>query len=156
MESSDAGLEALGEIVDLDRYLSHWATEVLVGHWDGYAGDRNNYWFYREPGGRFVFIPWGVDGTFHLEDDPNPFDNIADPPPSVLALTAIPNRLYNHPEWRMAYVDRLKQILDTVWDEEELLAAVDEMAAIVQQHACLLYTSPSPRDRTRSRMPSSA
>ena len=25
-----------------------------------------------------------------------------------------------------------------------------------QQPACLLYTSPSPRDRTRSRMPSSA
>ena len=24
------------------------------------------------------------------------------------------------------------------------------------QHICLLYTSPSPRDRTRSRMPSSA
>ena len=27
---------------------------------------------------------------------------------------------------------------------------------IVQDHICLLYTSPSPRDRTRSRMPSSA
>ena len=26
----------------------------------------------------------------------------------------------------------------------------------VQRYACLLYTSPSPRDRTRSRMPSSA
>ena len=26
----------------------------------------------------------------------------------------------------------------------------------VTAHACLLYTSPSPRDRTRSRMPSSA
>ena len=26
----------------------------------------------------------------------------------------------------------------------------------VKQKACLLYTSPSPRDRTRSRMPSSA
>ena len=25
-----------------------------------------------------------------------------------------------------------------------------------RKHACLLYTSPSPRDRTRSRMPSSA
>ena len=43
-DPSDAGLEALGEIVDLDRFLSFWATEVLVGHWDGYAGDRNNYW----------------------------------------------------------------------------------------------------------------
>ena len=27
---------------------------------------------------------------------------------------------------------------------------------IGNHHACLLYTSPSPRDRTRSRMPSSA
>ena len=26
----------------------------------------------------------------------------------------------------------------------------------VQTHACLLYTSPSPRDRQKSRMPSSA
>ena len=134
-DPSDAGLEALGEIVDLDRFLSFWATEVLIGHWDGYAGNRNNYWFYREPGGAFVFIPWGVDGTFHLQDDPNFFDNISDPPPSVLALTAIPNRLYNDPDWRIAYVVRLKEILDAVWDEEELLAAVDEMAAVVQQHS---------------------
>src|SRR5665811_2174738 len=27
-------------------------------------------------------------------------------------------------------------------------------AGVAQQHFCLLYTSPSPRDRTRSRMPS--
>jgi len=134
-DPSDAGLEALGEIVDLDRFLSFWATEVLVGHWDGYAGDRNNYWFYRAPGGRFVFLPWGTDDTFHLHDDPNPFDDISNPPPSVLALTAIPNRLYNTSEWRDAYVDRLQQVLEAVWDEEELLAAVDEMAAIVQRHA---------------------
>ena len=38
----------------------------------------------------------------------------------------------------------------------------DEMAARAAQeledgfYVCLLYTSPSPRDRTRSRMPSSA
>ena len=134
-DPSDAGLKALGQLVDLDRFLSFWATEVLVGHWDGYAGDRNNYQFYREPDGPFVFIPWGVDGTFHLKDDPNPFDNISDPPPSVLALTAIPNRLYNSPDWRVKYATRLKEILDTAWDEDKLLATVDEMAAIVQQHA---------------------
>ena len=134
-DPSDAGLKALGEIVDLDRFLSFWATEVLVGHWDGYAGDRNNYHFYREPDGPFVFIPWGTDDTFHLKDDPNPFDNISNPPPSVLALTAIPNRLYNDGGWRVEYTARLKEILDTVWAEEELLVVVDEMAAIVQQHA---------------------
>ena len=134
-DESDAGLEALGEIVDLDRFLSFWATEVLVGHWDGYAGDRNNYHFYREPDGKFVFIPWGTDDTFHLKDDPNPFDNISNPPPSVLALTAIPDRLYNNPGWRVKYAARLKEILQAVWEEEELLASVDQMAAIVQQYA---------------------
>ena len=32
----------------------------------------------------------------------------------------------------------------------------DEMIAAGELKVCLLYTSPSPRDRTRSRMPSSA
>ena len=150
-DPTDAGLQALDEIVDLDRYLSHWATEVLVGHWDGYAGDRNNYWFYREPGGRFVFIPWGVDDTFHLRDDPNPFDDISDPPPSVLALTAIPNRLYNHPDWRAAYVERLKETLDAVWDADALLAAADEMAAVVQQHALPAEREAAAEDTERVR-----
>ena len=44
------------------------------------------------------------------------------------------------------------------WDEwvpdSRLLKYTDENLA--RQKACLLYTSPSPRDRTRSRMPSSA
>ncbi|MYA83427.1 MAG: hypothetical protein F4155_06900 [Acidimicrobiales bacterium] len=150
-DPSDAGLKALGEVVDLDRFLSFWATEVLVGHWDGYAGDRNNYWFYRVPGGRFVFLPWGTDGTFHLSDDPNPFDNISDPPPSVLALTAIPNRLYNHPDWRASYVARLKLMLDDAWHETELLAAVEEMAAIVQQHALPAEASAAEQDTERLR-----
>ncbi len=134
-DPSEAGLAALAEIVDLDRFLTFWALEVLVGHWDGYTGNRNNYRFYREPGGRFVFMPWGVDAAFHLEDDPNPFDNISDPPPSVLALTAIPSRLYGDEEWRGRYVARLKELLDSVWNEDELLGSVDELAAIVRQHA---------------------
>ena len=33
---------------------------------------------------------------------------------------------------------------------------VQEFAALNNVKVCLLYTSPSPRDRTRSRMPSSA
>ena len=148
-DPSDAGLEALAKAVDLDRFLSFWATEVLVGHWDGYAGNRNNYHFYREPDGPFVFIPWGVDGTFHLKDDPNPFDNISNPPPSVLALSAIPNRLYNNADWLSKYIVRLKELLDTVWNEDELLARVDRMAAIVQQHALPEAKAPAAEDTRR-------
>ena len=39
----------------------------------------------------------------------------------------------------------------------EYLEVLESFSKKIQQdEACLLYTSPSPRDRTRSRMPSSA
>ena len=37
-----------------------------------------------------------------------------------------------------------------------LVVCAQELGGIITAEACLLYTSPSPRDRTRSRMPSSA
>ena len=39
---------------------------------------------------------------------------------------------------------------------QELVKSVNFNSKIVRFTTCLLYTSPSPRDRTRSRMPSSA
>ena len=39
---------------------------------------------------------------------------------------------------------------------EARAAAAAAQQAVERREACLLYTSPSPRDRTRSRMPSSA
>ena len=42
------------------------------------------------------------------------------------------------------------------YDIGELVATVSENGTLASNSSCLLYTSPSPRDRTRSRMPSSA
>ena len=122
-DPSPAGLAALAAVVDLDRFLTFWAAEVLVGHGDGYAGYLNNFQFYREPDRRFVFIPWGVDRTFRPGVD------------AVLASGAIANRLYRDVAWRAAYEVRLRELLDTVWDETELLRRSERMAAIVQAHA---------------------
>ena len=49
----------------------------------------------------------------------------------------------------------LAQILPTSSDENMALSEL-EMLLDERIKSCLLYTSPSPRDRTRSRMPSSA
>ena len=38
----------------------------------------------------------------------------------------------------------------------EIVTGRDGQGIAGEDHDCLLYTSPSPRDRTRSRMPSSA
>ena len=42
------------------------------------------------------------------------------------------------------------------WYLATIFAWPDELADVEQEEACLLYTSPSPRDATLSRMPSSA
>ena len=49
-------------------------------------------------------------------------------------------------------------LLTSTWSKGHTLLTLDhdDFAAGTRYTACLLYTSPSPRDRTRSRMPSSA
>ena len=41
-QPDDPLLEALSRRVDLDAFFTHWALEVITGHWDGYAGNLNN------------------------------------------------------------------------------------------------------------------
>ena len=54
-------------------------------------------------------------------------------------------------------INARKKRVDEVASEASLPAdKVERLAAIAASRACLLYTSPSPRDRQKSRMPSSA
>ena len=61
-----------------------------------------------------------------------------------------------------AFVNALTLVALSVWILYESVARlrapepVNEIIMMVVAGLCLLYTSPSPRDRTRSRMPSSA
>ena len=54
--------------------------------------------------------------------------------------------------------DKLSMMAGIMASSTELLNSQlnNPMRAMPQPMTCLLYTSPSPRDRTRSRMPSSA
>lgn len=115
----DALLDALDQVIDIDNFLSFWAMEVLTGHWDSYSGGRNNYLTYHDPtSDRFFFIPWGTDGSF---SDARVFsgDNRN---AAVLAEGEIANRLYEVPETRAMYFDRLDTLFREVWNEDELLA----------------------------------
>ena len=147
-DPSPAGREALAAAVDLDRFLTFWAAEALVGHWDGYAGNRNNFYVYGAPGEPLTFIPWGVDQTFTTTD--SPFDDFVSPP-SVMAHGAIAHRLYRDEAGRAAYAARLRDLFDTVWDEAELLRRGERMAAIVQAHALPERRAEAARDADRVR-----
>ena len=123
-------LEALAKVLDVDAFLRFWAMEVLVGHWDGYASNRNNYFvYYNALARRLQFLPWGAD---QLAEDNNWFwgDPSFVPPKSVKAATALTRRLYNLPQGRERYFATMRSLLKEVWNEDELrkqFAALKEL-----------------------------
>lgn len=121
-------LEALDDALDLDAFFTFWAAEALLGHWDGYAGNNNNFWFYEHPAdGRLRFVPWGPDSTFQ---PPYLFFENRLGPHSVFANGAIAHRLYGHPEGRARYIDRMNALLGQ-WDPAGLHAEIDRMQALI-------------------------
>lgn len=56
----------LNKRLDMDRFYSFLAVEIMTCHFDGYARGINNYWVYHDPGSdKMVFIPHGMDQMFH-------------------------------------------------------------------------------------------
>jgi spore coat protein H len=129
-QPEEAFLAALPRLIDVDQFLTFWAMESLVGHWDGYAGDLNNFYVYVDPTtSKLVFLPWGTDGAFSATHNLLPVGTKI--PASVLAWARLPARLYGIPAMRQRYHDTLRGLLADHWDEAALLAEVDRIAALV-------------------------
>ncbi len=63
---------AVTELIDWDAYLSLWAADAMLSHWDGYSYNIiNNYRVYHNlDKDRWQIIPTGVDQTFVRDLDP--------------------------------------------------------------------------------------
>lgn len=122
----DALLAELGAVIDLDAFTTSWALDALVGQWDGYAGNTNNFYIYQRPSdSRIAFLPWGMDAAFSAVDFPGLGHA------HVMATAALPNRLYTVPEARAAYLDRLQALLTDTWDAERLRGRVASWSALI-------------------------
>jgi spore coat protein CotH len=128
LEAGDDDLiDALEPYLDIDLFIRFWAMEVLIGHWDGYAGNTNNFHIYRDPGpDRVVFLPWGIDWIFHDTEIFQP-----DQPTSVLVKGELARRLYRIEDTREQYQGTLVEILDEVWDEDAIGEEIDRMEALL-------------------------
>ena len=124
----DADLLArLAPLVDTREFSAFWATEVMLAHWDGYAGNTNNYYLYVARDGRMHFLPWGTDQTMQGRQRRD-F-------PSVMAQGALTRRLYELPETRAYYFARLRGVLETAWREDRMIADIERMHALIARVA---------------------
>jgi len=127
----DAMLDALDEVLDVDAFMRFWAMEVLVAHVDGYAGNTNNFYIYKpENSDQLVFLPWGIDAIFWQTSAFGSDTTLV-----TLNNTALTRRLWDIPAQRQRYLDTLQELLDTVWDEDALLAEIDRMVELTAPYA---------------------
>lgn len=122
----------LDKQIDLPSFMRHWAIESLIGFWDGYSSNQNNYFVYFRPSdGRGVFIPWGADSSF---TNRTPFSfGIREVGP-IYAQAILANRLYRAEGIPEQYRETMHSILKDAFNEEHLLAETDRIQELLKPY----------------------
>jgi spore coat protein CotH len=117
----------LQKVLDVDRFISLIAMEVLLVHWDGYAMNKNNYRVFDDLGsGKMVFMPHGVDqmfGVMRVGPDLPIF-----PPMEGMVAQALVQTL----EGRQQYLSRMTNLMASLYKVEALTNRVQELAAKIR------------------------
>ena len=123
---------AIQEVLDVDSYLNTLALEILMGQWDGYAFNKNNYYLYRRPSdGKFVFIEYDLDNTFGVDwfninwsmRNIYAWQNSTEPRPLYTRLMAVPyfkDRFSFYMEQHLANFFNINY-LSPLWESTQLL-----------------------------------
>ncbi|MFP2924789.1 CotH kinase family protein [Pyxidicoccus sp. 3LG] len=120
---------------DYDRFLTMWAADSLLSHWDGYLFENiNNYRVYQDPAtGRWTLLPGGIDQTFgHREGSRSGLRS----PWEVSGLLA--RRCLEEADCQAAFAARLAQVT-RVFEEAGLDARVQRTRS---QLAADVYADP--------------
>lgn len=120
VSETDGFMTSAAPYLDTEWYARFAATEMVLGHWDGYAVTRNNYFLYPKHNGSWVFVPWGTDQTF------------GDSEYGLWEGDARVQRLCTATDaCRAAMAGAYGELL-TAWDELQLLARVDALETLIR------------------------
>jgi hypothetical protein len=114
---------AVSAKLDLESFLTGWAIEALVDHWDGYFFGPHNHYLYHHPGtDRVVLLVAGMDSIF---------GRIRDPRDSTKVLLA--QKLLQFPQTRERFRARLLEIVRG-FNLPEMLARIDQASRTIHGH----------------------
>jgi hypothetical protein len=112
--------EKLREILEIDRFISFMALEVMLCHWDGYTFARHNYRLYHDPGtGKFTFIPHDLD---QMMQDPN-----VPIVPGVNGMVA--QAIFRIPELKKRYTERFEEIYVDYFRPDDLTNRINTIVS---------------------------
>lgn len=133
----------LSAVLDVDRFASLLAMEVLTCHWDGYSLNRNNYRiFHDRASDRLVFLPHGMDQMFGSRGRMPPTSTLLPQMQGAVSQAFMSTR-----EGRRLYLDRLAAFSTNLLVADILVGRVRELGRklrptleaygsdVAQQHA---------------------
>lgn len=118
----------LNKVLDLDRFISYCALEVMTWDWDGYVMNRNNYRVYHDlDTGKMAFFPHGMDQMFwetthYPIPRPNRFNGLV----ARAVIDTAPGRKLYH--------ERFGQLFTNDFQLETLTNRVNQLAALLRPH----------------------
>jgi len=125
-QSSAAAFQsAVGEFLDLSKFIRHVAVEVFVGDYDGFLGNYgiNNFYVYRfNNQKRFQLIPWDKSEAFKAGPESSIFHNLNDVPDAQ--RNRLMTRVLSFPDLYNQYLDTLQSVANSAgngnWLEQEV------------------------------------
>ena len=133
--STDAFACEIHRIFNVDDYLKIAAFEILIGHWDGYIVNNNNYYLYENPrSGRFEYLVYDPDNTMGIDwfginwTQRNIYNWQMDQRPLY-------TRLMNIPEYRQQFSAYVQQISEDYFNEEGIIAHAQEVMTLITPFA---------------------
>jgi len=107
------------ENLDLPRYYSYRSILECIHHYDVDEAQAKNYDYFHNPETqRWQVVPWDIDLTWadHMYGNGN---------------ESFRNRVLSRPEFRLDYLDRLREIRDLLFNTNQAWALIDECAAFL-------------------------
>lgn len=120
------------ELFDVYSYLKNAAFEILIGQWDGYIFNKNNFYLYQRPSdGKFVYISYDLDNTFGVD-----WFDIDWSTRNIYTWSGNENRpLFNRlmevPYYKRIFSDYMEQILQENFNSTNLLARLNEIQILI-------------------------
>ncbi len=130
---------AIQEVFDVDLFLRNIALEILMGQWDGYAYNKNNYYLYhREGDSKMVYLSYDLDNTFGIDwfNINWALRNIYSWSPGNQARPLY-TKLMAVPYFKDRFTFHMLDILNTIWSVSELQIILEQKQQLITPAAIL-------------------
>ena len=107
--------------LDTDSYMDFMINEIYIAN-----NDTGNMQYYQVPGGLWTQIYQDLDIAFWS------FDTVALRMDPSTAGSDIFNALLQNDDWRNRFIERFAWALENIYNEERVIAAIDEAAALIR------------------------